>query len=116
MSADAPDRTGEPASREDLLLAELAVLSRHLADAGVTIERLREHLVHLEELHARSLRGRLRRLVDRILGIPAPRPLSADLPPAPPGDPTPPGYPAPPGDPAPDDSPLDDAPPKASSS
>lgn len=80
MSAGTPDR-------ETLLREELEVLGRHLADATVTIERLRARLVQLEQQEARSLRGKLRRFVDRLLGIPAPRPLSAELPPAPPRSP-----------------------------
>jgi hypothetical protein len=74
----------DDSERLELALEELEVLSRHLADATVTIERLRARLVELEALEARSLRARTRRLVDRLLGIPAPRPLSAELPPTPP--------------------------------
>ena len=81
----------EAPDRETLLREELEVLGRHLADATVTIERLRARLVQLEQQEARSLRGKLRRLVDRLLGIPAPRPLSAELPPAPPLSPRSPG-------------------------
>lgn len=98
--------TDDEAERLELALEELEVLSRHLADATVTIERLRARLVELEALEARSLRGRTRRLVDRLLGIPAPRPLSADLPPAP-APPTPPVGPGAPGGAPGSDVPVD---------
>ena len=70
--------------RLELALEELEVLSRHLADATVTIERLRARLIQLEAREARTLRSRVRRFVDRLLGVPALPPLSAELPPGPP--------------------------------
>lgn len=81
-SAAAPG--GDEAARLEVALAELEVLARHLTEATVTIERLRAQLVILEGREARSLRARVRRVVDRALGVPPPVPLSAELPPAPP--------------------------------
>ena len=84
MSVDDRPQPEGAAERLELLRQELEVLGRHLEDATVTIARLRARLGQLEEREARSLRGRLRRGVDRLLGIPAPPPLSAELPPLPP--------------------------------
>lgn len=85
MSASATPGNDDAAARLELALAELEVLGHHLADATRTIERLRIRLVELEAQEARSLRGRLRRFVDRTLGVPARPLLSAELPPSPPG-------------------------------
>ena len=76
------DRVEGP-SREELLVEELEVLGRHLAEAGHTINRLKERVAHLEAREARTLRSRLRRVVDRALGVPAAPSILAELPPAP---------------------------------